>query len=207
MPAGKLVVFEGIEGSGKSTQAKLFHEELLRRGEKSILTAEPTQHATGKLIRELLKSESKVDIRTLQLLFVANRSEHVETFIKPKLEEGYTVVSDRYSPSTIAYGAAFGRELGLRVSYLIDVHAPFVPPDLILLIGVTPKRAMERIRARKGQWERFDDVASLKALEASYVKVAKGYYPSRWRVIDGNGSVDEVKSDVVKAWKEFEKGR
>jgi len=202
MANGRFVVFEGIEGSGKSTQAKLFYEGLLSRGEKCILTAEPTDSTIGKLIRELLRIGNKLDIRTLQLLFIADRSEHLENFIKPKLEEGYTVITDRYAPSTIVYGCSFGKKLGLKMGYLINSHKPFLAPDLLFFIDIIPEKAFERIQARNSVKERFDELKSLKALDKNYKKLAKKYYPAVWRIIEGSGSVDSVKAGVMKSWEE-----
>ena len=204
MENGKFVVFEGIEGAGKTTQARLFYEALLKKGEKCIFTSEPyTESVTGKLIRELLKSGNPIDIRTLQLLFIADRSNHVESLIKPKLEEGYTVITDRYSPSTIVYGASFGKKHGLKMSYLINSHKPFVAPDLVFFISISPEQAFERIKARNAVKERFDDLKSMKVLNKNYERLAKKYYPETWRKMDGSRAIDSVQADVMDAWMKF----
>jgi dTMP kinase len=203
MGRGRLIVFEGIEGSGKSTQAKLFYEELLKRGEKCIFTAEPTDSPIGKMIRELLKSGNPVDIRTLQLLFIADRSHHIETLVKPKMEEGYTVITDRYAPSTIVYGNSFGGRYGLKGNYLMNAHKPFLAPDLLFFINITPERALERIQKRGGVKERFDELKSLKALDRNYQRLSKKYYPDSWRVIEGDKDIESVKADLLRAWEEF----
>lgn len=203
MARGRLVVFEGIEGSGKSTQARLFYEELVKRGEKCILTFEPTDSMIGKMIRELLKSGNPIDIRTLQMLFIADRSEHIERLIKPKLEEGFTVVTDRYAPSTIVYGSSFGKKYGLKMSYLINSHKPLVAPDLVFFVGISPEKAFERIQRRGSVKERFDEMKSLKALDRGYESLSKKYYPERWRRIDGSGDIDSVKAEIMRAWEEF----
>ncbi len=207
MPRGKFIVFEGIEGSGKSTQAKLFYDELVKRGEKCILTAEPTDSLVGKLIRELLKSGNPVDIRTLQLLFIADRSDHIESLIMPKLEEGYTVISDRYAPSTIAYGTSFGKKAGLRIGYLTNIHRPFLAPDLLFFIHVPPERALERIQKRGGVKERFDELKSLQSLDENYERLSGKYYPGTWKMIDGDKPVDFITADLLRAWEEFTRVR
>jgi dTMP kinase len=207
MASGKFIVFEGIEGSGKSTQAKLFYDELVKRGEKCILTAEPTTSLVGKMIRELLKSGNPVDMRTLQLLFIADRSEHIESLIKPKLEEGYTVISDRYAPSTIAYGTSFGKKAGLRLGYLTNIHKPFLAPDLLFFIDVPPERALERIQKRGGVKERFDELKSLQKLDENYDLLSRKYYPGTWKNIDGDRPVDFVTADLLKAWEDFSRSR
>jgi dTMP kinase len=200
MAGGKFVVFEGIEGSGKSTQAKLFYDELTKRGERCILTSEPTDSIIGKLIRELLKSGNPIDIRTLQLLFIADRSEHIENLVKPKLAEGYTVITDRYAPSTIVYGSSFGKSHGLKMSYLLSSHKPFIAPDLLFFISVPPQKAFERIQARNSVKERFDELKSLKTLEKNYERLSQKYYPSAWRKIDGGNGIEAVKADILREW-------
>ncbi len=202
--AGKFVVFEGIEGAGKTTQARLFYEALLKKGEKCIFTSEPyTESVTGKLIRELLKSGNPIDIRTLQLLFIADRSNHVESLIKPKLEEGYTVITDRYAPSTIVYGTSFGKKHGLKMSYLINSHKPMPGPDLLFFISIPPKQAFERLQSRNSVKERFDELKSLKVLDRNYEKLAKRYYPETWRKMDGSKAIDSIQADIMSEWERF----
>lgn len=205
MARGKFIVLEGIEGSGKSTQAKLLYEALLQRGEKCILTFEPTDSQIGKMIRELLKAGNKMDIRTLQLLFVADRSEHIENLVKPKLEEGYTVITDRYAPSTIAYGASFGKKLGLKMSYLLNIHKPFLKPDMVMLIDISPELSAARLASRVGVKERFDEMKSLKSLKKSYDRISKKYHPETWKIIDGSRDIESVKADVLKAYDQIQR--
>jgi dTMP kinase len=206
MGEGRFVVFEGIEGSGKSTQAKLLYEELTRRGRKCLLTSEPTDSMIGKLIRELLKSGNPVDIRTLQLLFIADRSEHLESLIRPKLEEGYIVITDRYAPSTIAYGTSFGKKYGLKMGYLLNSHRPFPAPDVLFYISVTPEAAFDRLKKRNGIKERFDELKSLRSLDRNYERLSKRYHPQAWRKIDGNREIDAIRADILAAWEGFAKG-
>ena len=109
MGNGRLVIFEGIEGCGKSTQARRLYESI---GENAILTEEVwTGDAIGKLIREELKEKTDgISARTLQFLYMANRSNHVEKLMAPGMESGNVVISDRYWMSTAVYGSAvFGR--------------------------------------------------------------------------------------------------
>src|SRR5271169_3715617 len=112
MAPASFIVFEGIEGSGKSVQTKAFYDAILARGKEIIMTEQPWWHDNiGKIIREELKDKTDaVSVLTLQLLFVANRSNHVEKLIEPSLKEGNIVVVDRYWMSTAAYGSTLSKE-------------------------------------------------------------------------------------------------
>jgi len=184
---GMLVDFEGIDGSGKSTQARLLYEAIRKTTDKCTLTNEPSDSPITRLIREELKKDPSkggdaLDMRALQLLFVADRSVHVERVIKPGLEAGRIVVTDRYILSTVAYGAAFGNDYGL-----------------------TAEAVLRRISKRNGQPERFDNLDSLRKLDDSYRNIAQRHYSgegSPWREIDGDRYPQQVAQDVLAAWEE-----
>jgi dTMP kinase len=211
--AGKLVAFEGIDGSGKTTQARLFYESLRKVTDKCVLTREPSDSPVTKYIRaELAKSPSEgadaLDMRTLQFLFIADRSSHVETVIGPELEAGNTVITDRYFLSTAAYGSAFGDKYGLTAEYLMGVNSVFPAPDIVFYIRVDPEVALGRVAERNGQAERFDNLESLRKLDLAYRAIALSHYSgsqSAWREIDGNRDQQAVSSDVMAAWRELSK--
>lgn len=208
--SGTLVVFEGIEGSGKSTQARLFHEAIKKVTDLCTLTKEPSDSSITQYIREELKEGppgevERLDIRTLQLLFIADRSIHVEKTIKPALEAGRIVVTDRYYQSTVAYGSAFGKDYGLTADYLMGANSPFPKPDIVFYIRVSAEVALKRVADRHGQAERFDNLDSLERLDASYRSLARSYYSgerSVWCEIDGNRDQQSVAADVLAAWNE-----
>ncbi|RLI33277.1 dTMP kinase, partial [Candidatus Bathyarchaeota archaeon] len=144
--AGKLIAFEGLDGSGKTTQALLLVEALKARGFKAYYTCEPTYWRVGDLLRlhiSRLKRRSPV---YEALLFAADRYEHVAREIRPKLRRGYIVVSDRYLHSSLAYQGASG--LSLQWIRKINFFAP--KPDLVILLDLPAEKALERkLRGRK----------------------------------------------------------
>lgn len=205
MGKGMLVVFEGIEGSGKTTQAKLLHESISKEGIGCALTKEPSDSSITRLIRDELKKSSDAagafDTRSLQLLFTADRSVHVEKMIRPRLEAGDTVVVDRYLLSTIAYASAFGD--ASLADYLMQVNDVFPKPDLVFYIRVSPEAALKRVSARENK-ERYDNLNSLRKQDAAYLSLARRYYSgegSPWVEIDGDRGIPEVASDVLAEWR------
>ncbi|MFH1841540.1 MAG: dTMP kinase, partial [Candidatus Nealsonbacteria bacterium] len=106
---GKFIVFEGLDGSGQTTQANLLKDFLEEKGKEVVLTKEPTKNSeAGRRIREILDEKEKLDPIDLQRLFIQDRREHLDNLIIPSLKEGKTVISDRYFFSTIAFGASDG---------------------------------------------------------------------------------------------------
>ncbi len=142
---GKFIVLEGPDGSGTTTQSKLLAEKFRSMGKEVILTAEPTDSAIGKFIREQLKLKTIPSASALQLLFCADRAAHIETVIKPALEAGKIVISDRYVISTLVYGEA----LGLDPDWLLRVNTPFLEPDIMMIALPSFPVCMERLKKRR----------------------------------------------------------
>lgn len=194
---GRLIVLEGGEGSGKSTQAV----ELARRL-GAVLTREPGGTLTGERIRAVILDPALTHVhpRTETLLFLAARAQHAAELIRPALEAGRDVVCDRYSGSTLAY-EGYGRGLDVdRLAELSQWASDGLEPDRVILLRVPPVVAKERLGLRGGQdrMERSD--------EAFFDRVAAGFDrlassdPS-WRVVDGEGTVEEVAARVFAAAK------
>ncbi len=186
---GRFVVFEGGEGSGKSTQARLLAE---RWGAE--LTFEPGDTELGVRLRAILlhHTTGEVDPRAEALLMAADRAHHVATRIRPALHRGRDVVCDRFVGSSIAY-QGHGRELGAEAVAALSAFAvDGLEPDLVVLLTVPSEVAAARLGA----------AGALDQLEAAgaafHQRVAAGYAamagadPDRWAVIDGNGSIEEV---------------
>ena len=147
MKLGKLIVFEGIDGCGKSTQLKRAAEGLRARGIDPIETREPTDGEWGRKIRAMAQSGEHVSPQTELDWFFADRREHMERVVRPGIEAGRLVLSDRSYVSTVAYQGA----RGLDVSEILEAsEAEFVRPDLILLFELSPEEGMKRISARGG---------------------------------------------------------
>ena len=192
---GRLIVFEGGEGSGKSTQAALLARRL-----GALLTHEPGGTEVGARIRAIVLDASigsHLDIRAEALLMAADRAQHVAEVIRPALAGGDDVVSDRFSGSTLAYqGYARGLDVG-ELAWLSRWAAGGVEPDVVILLDVPAAVAAARMSTRLDRMEAAGD--------DFHRRVAEGYRalaaadPERWRVVDGSGSVEEVEARVAKA--------
>jgi dTMP kinase len=190
------VSLEGIDGSGKSTQAKLLAEAL---GPETVLVREPGGTAAAERVRELLADgELELDPMAELLLFCAARADLVRRAIRPALEAGRDVVSDRFADSSAAYqggGRGIGIDLAERLS---EAAAEGLRPDLTLLIWIDPEQAAQR----SGGEDRFE-AAGLefqRAVASAYEQIAVRHADRIVRV-DGSGSVDEVHARVMEAVK------
>jgi dTMP kinase len=192
---GRLLAFEGGEGSGKSTQARLAAERL-----GAVLTAEPGGTALGRRIRGLVLDPAAVglDPRAEALLLMADRAQHVAEVIRPALEQGHDVVTDRFSGSTLAY-QGFGR--GLDVDELATVTSwasGGVEADLVILLDVPAEVAAARRSGARADRMEAEDAAFHARVVAGYLSLAAGQ-PERWVVIDGAGPVDQVAERIAAA--------
>ncbi len=188
---GKFIVFEGLDGSGQSTQAQLLKDYLEKDKKVSaVLTKEPTNELPiGVLIRQILKKEISISPAAFQLLFCADRSEHLEKIIKPALEKNKYVISDRYFYSTIAYGS-----LSLNTDWLIEVNKPFLSPDIVFLLKVRPQVCMERIDKNRNKREFFEESEKLKKVWQTYEILSQKF--SNIKIIDGEKNIEEVFEEI-----------
>jgi dTMP kinase len=194
----RFITFEGIEGSGKSTQAKKLHEFFLSQKINSVLTREPGGTKAGELIRAILIDEKidKLEARTELFLNFAARLEHVEKLIKPILSQNKTIISDRFFDSTYAYqGSAFGLDLELIDEVRKMTLQNFVP-DITFLIDVPVDIAFKRIE------NRLDNNRYEKLGRDFHQKVRDGFLDlakknPRIRVIDGTKSQQEIFLEIT----------
>lgn len=159
-----LIVIEGMDGAGKTTQAKMLCSGLSLLGYDVVYEAEPTNGIIGRFVREILKGEKKIDITTLQLLFIADRNEHIGS-LRKKIATS-VVVMDRYYYSTISYGEASG----ISRKYLEAANSIFPIPDKTFILELPPEQAFERLNVGRKKKEIFENLDMLKRLEASYDK-------------------------------------
>lgn len=158
---GKLIVIEGIDGSGKSTCAKNLAEKLNSINIKTIYTFEPTHSHYGAKLREGMLSED-LEAEEELLLFVKDRKEHIEYMIKPALEEGYFIILDRYFYSSIAYQGA----KGIDINRIINMHKDFIiKPDIVFIFHLPIDIALNRIISKRGIADRFENEIYLKKVD------------------------------------------
>jgi dTMP kinase len=191
---GLFVTFEGIDRSGKTTQARLLCDAL---GEVSLAVREPGGTPVGERVRELLKNPAlAIGPEAEALLFAAARAELVARVIRPALEEGRVVVSDRYLDSSLAYQGA-ARGLGVdEVARVNEWATGGLVPDLTFLLELDPDAAA----ARTGESDRFEDegAALQREVQAAYDRLAESD-PARWRRVDADRDPAEVHADVLAA--------
>lgn len=184
------IVFEGIDGAGTSTQIK----KLCARNSKLLIpTAEPTDRATGRFLRQLLAGDFKLDERTTSYLFAADRCEHIygEGGVEELLKAGRIVVSDRYFFSSLAYqSATCGKEIPRHV------NAPFPLPEVLFYFEINPEVSLKRVESRDGKREIYEKIDYQKKTAALYDEVINEYEnnPDGMKVIrvDATKSIDEI---------------
>ena len=194
------ITFEGPEGSGKTTQIALLTDHIRQQGFDLCVTREPGGTEIGEEIREVLHS---LDNRAMTpeaeiLLYSASRAQHVGEVIRPALERGAVVVSDRFYDSTYAY-QGYGHGLDLAMLHEITEFATGgLTPDLTIYLDIDPKHGLSRRRGDDtGEWNRLDEMklAFHRKVYAGYQKLIKAE-PDRWLRIDGDRPVDVVQSDI-----------
>ena len=170
---GQLIVFEGIDGCGKSTQLGLLADAAAAKGLDPVRTREPTDGPFGQRIRAMARSGRRVEPKQELRWFVEDRRAHVAELIEPALAAGRLVLSDRYYLSSVAYQGARGLDWN-RI--LADSEAEFPLPDLALLVVVTPERSLERVRARGGALEpAFEELDFLRRVSETFDALDCGY--------------------------------
>ena len=197
--------FEGIDGSGKSTQARMLAESLRARGLAVTLTREPGGSPGAEEVRRLVLTgdPDRWSPETEILLFTAARRDHLERTVRPALARGEVVITDRFADSTRMYqGIARGDGGSLR-SLVDDLHARVigVEPDLTFLIDIDPALGLTRAETRAGNELRFEAMGErLQArMRAGFLDLARTH-PARFRVIDGAGSPADVAARVLAAF-------
>lgn len=200
---GKFIAFEGGEGAGKSTQARLLAEALAARGTACVLTREPGGTPGAEAIRALLLDPPGEgwDAEAEALLFAAARADHVARLIRPALADGKWVICDRFLDSSRAYQGAAGALGDGTIRALHAIGSGGLLPDLTIVIAAAHEHIAERLRARDG-----DDADAIGGRDASYHAAVNTAFrafaaqePERFALIDGGGSVDEVHGWVMAA--------
>ena len=176
MSPGRLIVFEGLDGAGTTTQAKILAERLQKQGRTAYLAHQPSEGPVGLLIRQVLAGRAAtpqadgklgvVDERVMALLFAADRLDHLNSQIEPRLSRGEDVILDRYTLSSLAYQ-------GVNVShdFIHGANRFARRPDLTLFLYVPATIALERVRSRGAKLERYENAQQLSQIEREYSRL------------------------------------
>ena len=183
---GRLIVFEGVDGSGKSTQLGLLAEQFCESCVAHLVTKEPTDGVWGRKIRAMARSGELVAPEEELRWFLEDRREHVAAVLRPGVEAGQIVLSDRYTLSTVAYQGARGLDPQLL---LAQAEAEFPLPDLALLFELDPDAGLARVQARGDVAEpAFEEAAFLSRVAAVFRTLDRPYLAR----IDASGSIESV---------------
>lgn len=202
---GTFITFEGIDGSGKSTQARMLADHLRDLGFDVVLTREPGGSAGAEEIRALVLQgdPDRWSAETEILLFAAARRDHLERTIQPAIEAGKIVICDRFADSSRMYQGLSRGDLRATVDQL---HKLMIKrePDLTILIDMDPTTGLSRAKARQTVEERFEDfgTALQEKMRAGFLSLAQEF-SDRFRVINGARSMDTVAQDVAKTVKTY----
>ena len=190
---GHLIAFEGLDQSGKQTQAELLRDRLKQEGHKARLVSFP-DYATsiGEELARALQGERDYGPDVMQLLYVANRYERKPDLLR-WLEGGLVLVCDRYVASSVAYGEA----QGLDAAWLGEIQRFLPPASLTIVLDIAPETALERKALDRDRYER--DLLLQTRVRQSYLEQAAGHSSQDWVVIDGERARDEVAADVLNA--------
>jgi len=198
MERGKFIVFEGMDGGGKGTQVDLLRQRIGSKSNVVFTKEHNRQGVAGELVERVVTRQETRDFspRALQQLFIADRVDHWDRVIRPALEAGKLVVSDRYWPSTVAYGPIDQREV------LVGINRQVVgDPDLAILVDVPVEVAMARMNLRGEPQTIFEKREKLKVVRQGYLwQVEK--MPDMWLVVNGDRDPEVI---AVEIWGEIKR--
>lgn len=187
---GLFIDFEGLDGSGAPIQASLLSGILAKEGYRVHLTKEPTNYLIGGLIRGFLTKEWKTTPECQQLLFAADRAQHLERDIIPKIASGKIVITDRYAFSSVAYGS-----LDSDPDWIEKINEKFIVPDVVFLIKVRPKVCALRMKDGDYGLELFREEQKLTQVWKTYEKLSKKY--KNFYIINGERDETEIIKEII----------
>ncbi|MBE7012143.1 MAG: dTMP kinase [Ruminococcaceae bacterium] len=201
----KFIVVEGLDGSGKSTQIKMLAEALEKKGEKVYITAEPQYYETGAYIRRILSESLDKNMYLQAALFLADRLEHIthpELGIKKKLDDGYTVICDRYYYSSFAYQGTAS-----DINWVMDINLncpEILTPDLCIFLDVNPDTCKQRIDTSRDGAELYEKSTELmRKIRNNFIDVFNRLQEKEnIKIIEANKSLEEIHRAVLEAVEE-----
>ncbi len=195
--SGAFIVFEGVDGAGKSTVCRMVAEALSSEGMDVVTTAEPTRDGIGAFIRS--GSAGPISQRTEALLFCADRNHHTETMAR-WVSEGKVVLCDRYFASTVAYQSSRLNGDSTDRDWLIEINSSFIQrPDATILLDIDPSESIGRVLDRGEEMSKFEDLAFLGSVRSEYLRLAEEY---GFEVVDASAPQDAVLSKVMEIVRE-----
>ncbi|NLN63184.1 MAG: dTMP kinase [Myxococcales bacterium] len=203
MTRGKLIVFEGIDGSGTSTQVRLLHETMVASLRTVHATAQPSGGPIGNMVRQILRGRivsrdnRPMDWQTMALLFAADRQDQQQNEILPHLENGVHVICDRYVQSSIVYQGVSADDSDAQ-RWIGDANRYIIPPDVVFYLRIDAATAAQRRAARNEPAEIFDDVSFQEKLIAVYDRMAAMFPGVPVMTIDATQSVEDI---ATSAWR------
>lgn len=186
---GRFIVFDGLDGSGLSTQSELLFSYLKGRDKEVVLTKEPTNSLVGGLVNAHLEGNWQSSDVCLQLLFSADRAFHLDKEIEPLLKKGVHVICDRYAFSTVAFGG-----LSLDKDWLLEIQRHFLAPDISFLLKVEPAECIRRIRERSFHSTLFEKKDVLRKAWENYEKSSN--IIDNVHIIDGERGMDKIHEEI-----------
>ena len=205
MSKGKFIAFEGIDGSGKSTQVKILNERMKKEGNYCYVTMEPTDSPIGSLIHQIMTGRIKADNRTIAALFVADRLDHLLNDLNGivnKVNEGITVITDRYYFSSYAY-----HSVDMSMDWVIKANeqsSNILRPTVTVFIDTDPDIAIERIAKNRFHQELFEKKSRLMKVREKYFEAfEKLGKVEQIVVVDGNRDEQKIAADIWEKIKPF----
>lgn len=201
---GRFIVFEGIDGSGKSTQIRLLSERLRKEDISCYTTMEPTDSPIGSMIHQIMIGRMKTDNKVIAALFAADRLDHLLNDVNglvSKIEEGTTVISDRYYLSSYAY-----HSVDMPMEQVIALNAPsrdLLKPDIHIFIDVDPDTAVQRIAVNRQHTELFEKKSRLARTRECYLEAIEKLKEEHIVIIDGTQSVEKIAEEVWESVRRF----
>ncbi|MCK9322996.1 MAG: dTMP kinase [Candidatus Methanomethylophilaceae archaeon] len=193
---GLFIVFEGIDGSGKTTLCEKIHEALVSEGKKVVITQEPTHDEIGTFIRDGIVKD--ISQKAEALLFVADRAVHTDR-ISAWVDANLIVLCDRYFASTIAYQSVPLNDSALDWDWLLALNKPVTrKPDITFLLDIDVDKSMKRVHAR-GEKGKFENIEYQRNVRLNYLKLAKQF---DFTIVNADRDLDEIAKEVLKEIKE-----